>query len=149
MIRTLALGLTLLLQLITGFAPGGVVLCIHGDGHGFLESAATPCCRVCPRSGEGTEAARAGPAALTRGPGEGEDHRCRDYVLGAPEVRTSTAKAAMTDAGRSGEPIGPAPVVRVASVLSRVLAPGEGTRETGPPLPTGSLALLRSAVLRC
>ena len=149
MIRTVALGLTLLLQLTAGFAPGGVVLCIHDDGRCFLESSATPCCRVCPRAERGSEAARGGPPAVARDRGGDEDDHCRDYLLGATDARPPVVKTATSDAGRSAEPIGPAPALACASVPPAGLAPGEGTRETGPPLPPRSLALLRTVVLRC
>lgn len=149
MIRALAIGLTLLLQSIAGFVPGGLVLCVHDDGHWFLESAATPCCRVCPRAEQGPEGARGGvPSFALDGDGGGDD-RCQDYLFGAPDARTSAVKTGTTDTSRTGETIGPAPALAVASVLRTFPAAVEGAPETGPPGPPGSLVFLRTVVLRC
>jgi hypothetical protein len=149
MSRTLGLGLAILLQMVVAFAPSGLVLCVHDDGRLFLESASTACCRVCPRAEEVPEAARGGSTAVALDRGGDEDDHCRDFTLDDPGVRTPPAKGASAEARGAGERIGPAPAPAASPVQPVLAAPGEGIRETGPPLPQAALAILRTIVLRC
>lgn len=149
MIRALGFGLALILQLAAALAPAGLVLCVHGDGHWFLESASVPCCRVCPRAEAAPESARGASPGVGGDPDGGEDDDCRDFALGAAEFRAPAAKGGANEARGAQAWCWPAPAFAAACVLPSIAAPGEGNCGTGPPRPGATPSHLRTVVLRC
>jgi hypothetical protein len=141
--RLTALLLALAFQVLPFRFWNGLVLCLHPDGRGVVESAADNCCRPCDAGGThcDTDPASSHEDDDARA---GETH-CEDIPLvGCALVAHEKARDTV-DARPE-----PGPAVATRDVDP---APGVGPRSAAPPAgglaPPDTLTRLRPAVLRC
>gem|GEM_PF-3972822 len=146
--RSVALGLALLLHLCPLHFGSGLILCIHPDGRGIVESAGDRCCRPCDTGGTHC-ASLPGPAGSndacdSRFP----DSHCVDIPLSARALLVRDVSRPVTGVCLSHKP-GPVDAVAGASagkaLLSRVPA-GDGR---APPPVALPLAIFHAVALRC